>query len=306
VSLVGQGTDPDEEDQSQLVCAWQQISGPAVAITGAGANVSFAAPVVGSSGPDAKETLVFRLSVTDPDGLVATDEVQIVVTNVEHAPTAVAGGNLSANEGATITLNGSGSADPDGDVLTYSWVQTAGPSVDLVDEDTPHPYFIAPFVSPVGAALTFKLTVDDGTGNTSSDLAAVTVVNVNDPPVAVNARPSTAVLWPPDHRMVKVTVVGVYDPNNNAGVKITGVTQDEATNGLGDGDTAIDAVISGDGTSVLLRAERSGKGDGRVYRVHFVATDLEGSVPGVVEVLVPKNKKAERAIKSGLCVSSTK
>jgi hypothetical protein len=106
--------------------------------------------------------------------------------------------------------------------------------------------------------------------------------------------------------MVKVTIGGVYDPNNNATITITGVTQDEATNGLGDGDTNVDAVIKDDGHSVLLRAERSGKGDGRVYRVHFVATDLEGSVPGVVEVVVPKSKKAERAVNSGSSISSTK
>ena len=43
-------------------------------------------------------------------------------------------------------------------------------------------------------------------------------------------------------------------------ITIDGVTQDEATNGLGDGDTPIDAVINADGT-VLLRAERSGKGN---------------------------------------------
>jgi len=106
--------------------------------------------------------------------------------------------------------------------------------------------------------------------------------------------------------MVKITVLGVYDANNNAIVTITGVTQDEPTNGLGDGDTAIDAVISNDGASVLLRAERSGKGDGRVYHVHFTATDLEGSVAGVVDVGVPKSKKLDRAIDSGLNFNSAR
>jgi hypothetical protein len=149
--LGGQGTDPDAEDQNQLVCAWQQISGPAVTIAGTGANVTFTAPIVGSGGVDAKETLVFCLSVTDPDGLAATDEVQIIVNNVEHAPTAVAGGNVSGNEGATVTLNGSGSTDPDGDPLNYSWEQTAGPAVELLDADTAHPYFVAPFVGTPGS-----------------------------------------------------------------------------------------------------------------------------------------------------------
>ena len=90
--------------------------------------------------------------------------------------------------------------------------------------------------------------------------------------------------------MVAVGITGVSDPNNNATITITGVTQDEPTNGLGDGDTAIDAVINGDGT-VLLRAERSGKGDGRVYRISFTASDLEGSTSGVVKVSVPHSVK---------------
>ena len=59
---------------------------------------------------------------------------------------------------------------------------------------------------------------------------------------------------------------------------------------------AIDAVI--DGGMVLLRAERSGRGDGRVYRVSFTASDFEGSASGVVFVTVPHNPKRP-AIDSG-------
>jgi hypothetical protein len=118
----------------------------------------------------------------------------------------------------------------------------------------------------------------------------IRVQNINDPPLASAAQPTVASLWPPNHQMVAVGITGVTDPNNNATITITGVTQDEPTNGLGDGDTAIDAVINGDGT-VLLRSERSGKGDGRVYRVSFTASDLEGSTSGVVKVFVPHSVK---------------
>ena len=91
--------------------------------------------------------------------------------------------------------------------------------------------------------------------------------------------------------LVSVGITGVSDPDNNATIVITAVTQDEPTNGLGDGDTAIDAVINPDGT-VLLRAERAATGNGRVYHVHFTASDPEGSVSGVVTVSVPKTKKS--------------
>ena len=51
-------------------------------------------------------------------------------------------------------------------------------------------------------------------------------------------------------------------------ITITGITQDEPTNGLGDGDTSPDG--KGIGTSTAsVRAERSGKANGRVYIIYF-------------------------------------
>jgi len=69
-------------------------------------------------------------------------------------------------------------------------------------------------------------------------------------------------------------------------ITITGVTQDEPVNGRGDGDTSPDAVVQG--SRALLRAERSGRGNGRVYHVHFMATDAQGQTcTGAVAVGVP-------------------
>jgi hypothetical protein len=67
-------------------------------------------------------------------------------------------------------------------------------------------------------------------------------------------------------------------------------TQDEPVNGGADGDTSPDAVISGD--SVLLRAERAGQENGRVYVVDFTADDGQGgSCSGLVTVGVPHDRK---------------
>jgi len=57
---------------------------------------------------------------------------------------------------------------------------------------------------------------------------------------------------------------------------------------------------------VLLRAERSGKGDGRVYHICFTAADPEGSVSGCVDVIVPHDKKTDPAKDSGGKYNSTK
>jgi chitinase len=104
----------------------------------------------------------------------------------------------------------------------------------------------------------------------------------------------------------------VVDPDQapyNSTITITSVTQDEPTNGLGDGDTPVDAIIThntGSDDTLLLRAERSGKGDGRVYTVNFKACDPEGCVSGSVQVMVPHDKRTDPAKNSGQNYNSTK
>ena len=75
----------------------------------------------------------------------------------------------------------------------------------------------------------------------------------------------------------------------HSGKRILSITQDEPVQGLGDGDTAPDAVVQG--SSALLRAERGGAGDGRVYHVQFGADDGKGgSCTGSVRVAVPHDR----------------
>lgn len=302
-------------DSDVITYTWTQVSGSPVVITGANtATPTFTAPTLGSGGaPGVVDTLVFKLTVNDgftadapPAGYTfanVADTVAVAITNVNNVPVADAGSDNTLDEASAVQLNGNGSADPDSDALTYSWTQIGGPAVSLTNSTTATPSFTAPFVSPGGSDLTFQLTADDGNGGTSTDTVVIHVQNANDPPLATAARPSVDCLWPPNHQLVLVSILGVTDPNNNATITITGVTQDEPTNGLGDGDTPVDAIINADGT-VLLRAERSGKGDGRVYRISFTASDLEGSSSGVVTVCVQHNKKSV-AVDSGQLFNST-
>jgi chitinase len=288
------GTNSWDADGDFLSYSWLQESGPAVTITGANtATPSFTAPIVGASGaPGVVATLVFKLSVNDgfttPD---VEDTVTIDITNVNNAPTADAGTDKTLNENSAVALNANASSDPDGDTLTYAWLQVSGPAVALTGDTTATPSLTTPFVNPGGTDLTFQVTVDDGYGGTAVATVVVHVQNANDPPLVSAAQPTIACIWPPDHKLVSVGIIGVSDPDDNATITIDSVTQDEPTNGLGDGDTPVDAVINGDGT-VLLRAERWGKGDGRVYHIHFTASDLEGNASGVVTVCVPRDRKS--------------
>ena len=63
-------------------------------------------------------------------------------------------------------------------------------------------------------------------------------------------------------------------------------------NGGGDGNTADNIVVGGDCSSVDLRAERQGGGNGRVYTITVAATDGSGNTSTAdVEVWVPHDKK---------------
>jgi hypothetical protein len=273
-------------DGDLLSYTWVQKDGPQVQLSHAGnATPSFTAPLTGPEGA----VLTFELSVTD--GIdVSNDSVNIFVENVNHPPTAIAGDDQTKGEAAIVELDGSASSDPDLDAISFLWTQVSGPTVILSDPSSPKPTFTAPMVGPGGENLIFQLVVNDGLASSEADQVVVTIQNLNDPPACDLARAVSETLWPPNHKMAAVSIVGVSDPNND-GVKITitKVTQDEPVNGLGDGDTGPDAAIQGD--TVLLRAERSGTGNGRVYHIHFTADDGQGGAcSGSVPVGVPHSK----------------
>jgi K319L-like, PKD domain len=273
--------DPDGES---LTYAWAQTGGPAVSLANAeAAQASFIAPTVGPTGA----TLTFALTVSDGVDS-ASDSASILVENVNHAPAAEAGPDQSKTTGDLVRLNGTASSDPDGDDLTYSWSQLSGSPVVLAGADTATPSFTAPTVGRGGQTFVFELMVTDGFGGSGTDQVQIVIKKFNAPPDCAVARPSRSVLWPPDHKLLPVDILGVSSAD--VVIAITGVTQDEPVNGWGDGDTSPDALVQG--SRALLRAERSGRGNGRVYHVHFMGTDAEGQTcTGAVAVGVPHSRR---------------
>jgi hypothetical protein len=263
-------------------------------------ETSFIAPLVGPAGAN----LVFELTASD--GIdQGTDYVSIFVENVNHPPLANAGEDQTVNENSLVTLNGAGSSDPDGDSLTFKWIQLSGPAVTLSHPASPTPSFTAPLVNSGGVTLVFKITVKDGLGGEANDEVTISVLNSNDPPRCDLAQLKPAMIWPPNHKLVPVNIVNLSDPNNDQiVVSILGITQDEPVDGLGDGDTSPDAVISGN--NILLRAERSGWGNGRVYQISFRADDSFGeSCTGVITVCVPHDRKDGTCGNDGQVYNST-
>ena len=173
---------------------------------------------------------------------------------------------------AAVVLDGGASSDADGDPLTFTWtgpfgtVSGATPSVTL----------------PAGAHL-ITLTVQDGRGGSSSDVVLVTVVDAT-PPVIQSATATPSVIRRANNRFVAVTTtVSVSDAcGGSVHCQITSVASNEPVNGY-------DWVITGDLT-VKLRAERSNRGNGRIYTITIVCTDAAGnSSTKAVTVTVPRH-----------------
>jgi hypothetical protein len=121
--------------------------------------------------------------------------------------------------------------------------------------------------------------------------SAYVFASANQPPDCDGAFPSLATIWPPNHDMVNVTIQGVTDPDGDpVTINIDQIKQDELTDGALDGHTCPDGA--GIGTSTAqVRAERSARGDGRIYTIYFTASDGKGgSRQSSVSVCAPKSR----------------
>ena len=191
--------------------------------------------------------------------------------------------------GATVSLNGLGSSDPDGDALSYGW---SAPGIVFGDPTSSGP--VGAF--PLGET-EVTLTVHDPDGASSTDVVLITVVDTTPPVLAIATE--VAYLWPPNHKYqeigLSIQVTDIADPS----VSVTGTavsSEPDDAKGNGDGKTSGDIRVTlDDGTALLssntlpevalapqggrleLRAERSGGSDGRIYTITVIARDVSGN-----------------------------
>lgn len=111
-------------------------------------------------------------------GLLDTADAVRAVSSV---PTADAGADQAVTGGTTVSLNGAGSGDASGRIVSYAWTQTGGTAVVLNSADTATSSFTAPGGSDI---LTFRLTVTNDVGMSAADTVNVTVAGIDGAPVA--------------------------------------------------------------------------------------------------------------------------
>lgn len=88
------------------------------------------------------------------------------------APVADAGADQIGIRAGSVTLDGSGSFDPDGDPMTFEWTQIGGPAVALSGRNTVR----ATFTAAEGQSYAFRLAVRDDHGGQGIDRVAVTTL----------------------------------------------------------------------------------------------------------------------------------
>ena len=142
--------------------------------------------------PNHAEVVAFAAhirSLNHPQTGITHVIVTLTLTD-NHAPIANAGPAQTVNSLETVTLDATGSSDPENDPLSYEWTQVAGPTVVLTDADTAQPTFEAPIGSSQ-QTLSFRATVTETStpdGFSNADTVTITVRAII---VSPTANPST-------------------------------------------------------------------------------------------------------------------
>jgi hypothetical protein len=178
-----------------------------------------------------------------------------------------------------VILDGSASYDEDGDELTYKWSW-------IIDGNDYEAIDVKPTIElPVGQH-TIQLIVNDGIVDSEPDYVVITVIDNTPPEFSLFMEPN--VLWPPNHKMMKVTPTWTVTDNcdESPTISLVNITMNEGdvTNTFDpiydvnviDGLTVSDIQIGSDG-SIYLRAERSGNSSGRLYTITYKAVDDSGN-----------------------------
>jgi RHS repeat-associated protein len=148
------------------------------------------------------------LTATDETGSTDTQSFLLEAQQRNHQPVANAGLDVPVHINNFVTLNGTGSHDPDGDALTYAWTlldQPDGGAAVLNDSASPTPSLVPRVIG----LYHFQLIVNDGVLDSDPDVVELRVVNR--PPTAEVGDPKTVGL----NSLVHLDGSGSSDPDGD-------------------------------------------------------------------------------------------
>ncbi len=292
--LDGSASSDADNGPRPLAYLWRFVSVPTGSRLTDGA-ISGADTVSPSFLPDVVGTFVLSLMIFDGEEAGFDNVAVTVKINSPPNPAPSSGGVCEIN--TDFPLRGQVS-DRDGDMIDYEWSE----GETLLFEGTAQTiYGGTPVNLPEHSyqCLTFgehriTLSADDGLNPPAVASIDISVKDTIAP--TLSPVPDKNILWPPNHKMVGVTIQANATDNSGGPVTLSAVvSSDEPQNGTGDGDKSPDwtapVIDQAQGIITLqLRAERSGNGDGRVYTIRITATDGSGNSSfGDVEIIVPHN-----------------
>jgi hypothetical protein len=215
--------------------------------------------------------------------------------------------NVLVEDSLAPTLALNGSAYMQIECGTGPYVEPGATATDACDGNlTGAIAIMGEVISGVPGTYTVGYSVADSSGHASAQFRTVEVVDSAAPVVTVKP---TVQIWPPNHKYVAFHLsdcAAVTDQcegvgNINASGTITSIFSDELEDaqGNGDGSTLEDIVITGS-SSFQVRAERQGKGNGRVYGVNFAVVDSSGnSTSSTCYFAVPHDQSGSSAVNDG-------
>jgi hypothetical protein len=184
------GSHSSDVNGDRLTYAWSVEARP----NGSTAAVADASQPVARFVPDVAGDYIIGLVVNDGAVSSAVDRVSltVVAAGANRAPVASAGTDQNVPTGTTVALDGSASADPDGNLITYAWTvdsRPTGSAAAITDATSPRPSLVA----DKSGTYTISLVVSDGVLSSIADQVVVTASAANSAPVA-EAGPDQSVL----------------------------------------------------------------------------------------------------------------
>jgi hypothetical protein len=290
IGLNGSASAPDGQ-------SWTSAAGAGVDL---GATCSFADPSSPATTITCTDdgTYVLTLTANDALGPPVTSTTTLTVANLAPAVSITqppGAGTVQIGNPVSVIAPFTDAGANDTHSCSIDWGDGAT-SAGVINEVAGSGACTGTHTYTAGNSATIQVSVRDD--DAAVGVASVTL-QLNAPADCSSASAGPDSLWPPNHALRRISVAGATDPNGDTvTITITGVRQDEALNGRGDGNTSPDAAwVPGASNQVSLRAERSAQGDGRVYRIAFTGSDGRGGTcTGATVVDVPHDRRGNPAI----------